>query len=75
MIKNTLIEWFIYRYKIDLSEFRRNAIKDYSTFNDFFTREIKPELRPVMGSKHEVISPVDGIVVAFGRIHGDTIVQ
>ena len=75
MIKNTLIEWFIHKYRIDLGEFSRDAIKDYSTFNDFFTREIKPELRPVMGLKHEVISPVDGIVVAFGRIRGDTIVQ
>ena len=75
MIKNTLIEWFIHRYKIDLGEFQRDATKDYSTFNDFFTREIKPELRPVSGSKHEVVSPVDGIVIAFGRINGDTIVQ
>jgi len=75
MIKNTLIKWFIHRYRIDLSEFQRGTIKDYSTFNDFFTREIKPELRPVKGSKHEVVSPVDGIVVAFGRIHGDSIVQ
>ena len=75
MIKNTLIKWFIHRYRIDLGEFQRDAIKDYSTFNDFFTREIKPELRPVTGSKHEVVSPVDGIVVAFGRMNGDTIVQ
>ncbi len=75
MIKNTLIKWFIHRYKINLGEFQRDTIKDYSTFNDFFTREIKPELRPVKGSKHEVVSPVDGIVVAFGRIHGDSIVQ
>ena len=75
MIKNTLIKWFIHRYRIDLGEFQRETIKDYSTFNDFFTREIKPELRPVKGSKHEVVSPVDGIVVAFGRIHGDSIVQ
>ena len=58
-----------------MGEFQRDTIKDYSTFNDFFTREIKPELRPVTGSKHEVVSPVDGIVVAFGRIHGDSIVQ
>lgn len=75
MIKNTLIKWFIHRYKIDLGEFQRDTIKDYSTFNDFFTREIKPKLRPVKGSKHEVVSPVDGIVIAFGRIHGDSIVQ
>ena len=75
MIKNILIGWFIGKYKIDMSEFQREVIGDYSTFNDFFTREIKPELRPILGLKHAVISPVDGIVVAFGSIEGDTILQ
>jgi len=75
IIKNTLIGRFIRRYKIDLSEFQREAKEDYSTFNDFFTREIKPELRPISGLKNAVISPVDGIVVAYGSIDGDTIIQ
>ncbi|MBM23473.1 MAG: phosphatidylserine decarboxylase [Gammaproteobacteria bacterium] len=75
LIKNTLIGWFMRRYKINLSEFQREAIEDYSTFNDFFTREIKSELRPILGPKNAVISPVDGFVVAYGKIDGDTIIQ
>ena len=70
-----MIGRFIRRYKIDLSEFQREAQEDYSTFNDFFTREIKPELRPILGPKNAVISPVDGIVVAYGSIDGETIIQ
>jgi len=70
-----LIGQFIRRYKIDLSEFQREAKEDYSTFNDFFTREIKSELRPILGPKNAVISPVDGIIVAYGSIDGDTIIQ
>ena len=75
IIKNSLIGQFIRRYKIDLSEFQREAKEDYSTFNDFFTREIKSELRPILGPKNAVISPVDGIIVAYGSIDGDTIIQ
>jgi len=74
-IKNILIGRFISRYKIDLSEFQREKKEDYSTFNDFFTREIKSELRPILGPKNAVISPVDGIIVAYGSIDGDTIIQ
>jgi phosphatidylserine decarboxylase len=75
MIKNTLIGWFIHWHKIDLGEYRREKKEDYLTFNDFFTREIKPKSRPIEGPKNAVVSPVDGTVIAYGRIEGDTMVQ
>ena len=75
MIKNTLIGWFINWHKIDLGEYRREKKEDYLTFNDFFTREIKPKSRPIEGPKNAVVSPVDGTVIAYGRIEGDTMVQ
>ena len=75
MIKNTLIGWFIHWHKIDLGEYRRENKDDYLTFNDFFTREIKPELRPTEGPINAVVSPVDGVVFAYGRIDGDTLIQ
>ena len=52
--------WFIHWHKIDLGEYRRENKDDYLTFNDFFTREIKPELRPTEGPINAVVSPVDG---------------
>ena len=75
MIKNTLIEWFINWHKIDLGEYRREKKEDYLTFNDFFTREIKLKFRPIEGPKNAVVSPVDGTVITYGRMDGDTMVQ
>ncbi len=75
MIKNTLIGWFIHLHKIDLGEYRRENKDDYLTFNEFFTREIKPELRPTEGPIDAVVSAVDGVVFAYGRIDGDTMIQ
>ena len=70
-----MISRFIRRYKIDLGEFQRERKEDYLTFKDFFTREIKSELRAILGPKNAAISPVDGIVVAYGNIDCDTIIQ
>lgn len=51
-----LIKPFIEKSGINLSEYRR---KKYKSFNDFFTRQIRPELRPVDYSNNAVISPCD----------------
>lgn len=51
-----LIKPFIQKSRINLSEYRR---KKYKSFNDFFTRQIRPELRPINHSKNTVISPCD----------------
>lgn len=42
-----LIPSFIDFYEIDMSAFKREMPSEYTTFNDFFTREVKPERRPV----------------------------
>lgn len=47
----------------------------YRTFNEFFTRELKPGLRPVDSSANSVASPVDGCVSQLGKIEADQIFQ
>lgn len=54
------IEKFIKNNKIDMSDYPQ---RDYKSFNDFFTREIIPEKRPI--SKEGLISPCDGWVSAY----------
>jgi phosphatidylserine decarboxylase len=44
-------------------------------FNDFFTRELKEGARPVDVSPLSIVSPVDGIMSAAGRIDGDALLQ
>lgn len=52
-----LIPGFIKRNKIDLSEYKEEI---YHCYNDFFTRTIKPEARPIAREERILISPCDG---------------
>ena len=72
-LKITLPRWFVKKYKVNLSEAEIENIEDFSHFNDFFTRSLKPSLRPISESK--IISPVDGVVSQSGKINDSQIVQ
>ncbi|MGB1010167.1 MAG: archaetidylserine decarboxylase [Thiolinea sp.] len=47
----------------------------YTTFNEFFTRPLKPELRPLTRESKALASPVDGAVSQCGAISAGRIVQ
>lgn len=48
----------------------KHPIDSYDTLNGFFTRELKPEARPLANAS--VVSPVDGCLSAFGVVTNDT---
>ena len=48
-------------------------IGSYATFNDFFTRALKPGARPIAAA--ELICPVDGAISQFGDVKRDQIFQ
>ncbi|PTB84367.1 phosphatidylserine decarboxylase, partial [Pseudidiomarina aestuarii] len=63
------IRWFIKQYRIDMSEAVYENPRDYSTFNEFFTRYLKPELRPLEAvADDQFAHPVDGSVSQLGDI-------
>jgi phosphatidylserine decarboxylase len=68
-----LIRWFVARYGVDMSEAAEPDIAAYATFNDFFTRALKPGARPL--AQADLVCPVDGAISQFGRIRGRQIVQ
>ena len=72
-IKNTFTSWFVSTYKVNLKEAKLEDINEYKHFNDFFTRALKADSRPISDSK--VVSPVDGVVSQFGSIEESLIVQ
>ena len=41
------IRHFVRKYAVDLAEAERTQLSDYDSFNDFFTRALKPGARPV----------------------------
>lgn len=59
-IKNTFIDFFCNRYPINLSEAEYSDPHAYSSFNEFFTRALKPDARPFAADKDALISPCDG---------------
>jgi phosphatidylserine decarboxylase len=68
-----LIHWFVGRYGVDMSEAADPDIASYASFNDFFTRALKPLARPLADA--DLVCPVDGAISQFGRIRGDHIFQ
>jgi phosphatidylserine decarboxylase len=69
----SLIEWFIGRYKVNMAEAANPDIRSYATFNDFFTRALKHDARPLADAQY--VCPVDGAISQFGRIAHDQLFQ
>jgi len=67
------IKRFVAQYGVDMSEAANPDIASYATFNDFFTRALKPGARPLADAPW--ICPVDGAISQFGPIDRDRIVQ
>jgi phosphatidylserine decarboxylase len=68
-----LIRGFVEKYGVDMSEAADPDISHYASFNEFFTRALKPGLRPLAAA--DLVCPVDGAVSQFGAIERDQIFQ
>ncbi|MCD6039877.1 MAG: psd [Gammaproteobacteria bacterium] len=73
--KNWQINLLIKYYGADLKAASLEHIDDYPTFNSFFTRALKPELRPVIQGDRQIACPVDGSISQIGRIQNNLLFQ
>lgn len=60
------IKRFIRRNEIDMSEYMPTR---YRSFNDFFTRKIRPDARPVDMDENALISPCDSLLSVYNIGH------
>ena len=67
------IPWFAARYGIDMNEAAKPEFGAYACFNDFFTRALRPGVRPIAAADY--VCPVDGAISQLGPIAGDRIIQ
>jgi len=72
-VTHWIIRDFISRYGVNMQEAERPQPSDYATFNEFFTRALKPGSRPLADSAF--VCPVDGAISQIGPIEGDQIFQ
>jgi phosphatidylserine decarboxylase len=73
--KNWQIRWFIGRYGVDIAEALHADARDYTHFNAFFTRALRPGSRPLEGGAETIVSPADGTVSAIGVIQSASLLQ
>ena len=72
-ITTAIIRRFVARYDVNMGEALNPDIGSYASFNDFFTRALKPGARPLAAAA--LICPVDGAISQFGAIDKDQIFQ
>ena len=74
-LKNWLIKSFIKHFNVDMSEAEDPSIHAYKNFNSFFTRALKPGIRPIDEGTASITSPADGEISEMGKIEYGRILQ
>ncbi len=74
-VTHWLIARFAALFVIDLSEAAETEINAYPCFNAFFTRALAKGARPLPDDPQALLSPVDGMLSATGRIDGTRLFQ
>jgi phosphatidylserine decarboxylase len=73
--KNLLIKLIIRHYGVNMDEALEQDINAFESFNHFFTRELKPGVRPLTTERNAIACPADGAVSQAGNITGGEIFQ
>jgi len=73
VVTQQIIRRFIRHYGVNMAEAAQADPASYASFNDFFTRALKPGVRPLAVA--DLICPVDGAISQFGPIDAGRIFQ
>lgn len=68
-----VIKRFVRHYGVNMQEAVEPNIEKYLSFNDFFTRALRADARPLAACDY--LCPIDGAISQFGDIRGDQIFQ
>ena len=73
--KNALTRGFLRLFSVDMGEAIEPNAGRYGSFNEFFTRALRPEARPIDPDVRSIASPVDGAVSECGAIEHNRLLQ
>ncbi len=74
-LKNPAIRMFIRAFDVDMSESEHQSAENYSSFNDFFTRKLVSDARPIDKNKNTIACPADGRISQISTYQDDQVVQ
>ena len=69
------IKLFAKAYKVNMNEAQKSELTAYATFNDFFVRALRDDVRPIVAQDNQLAQPADGAVSQLGPINDDLIFQ
>ncbi|MFC6203973.1 archaetidylserine decarboxylase [Psychrobacter urativorans] len=75
LVKRAFIRSFAKAYGVSLKEYERQSFNAYESFNDFFTRELKDDARPIDATVNGIVSPADGVISQLGQIEDSKLLQ
>ncbi len=74
-VKSLFIQQFAKAYQVTLEEAQVTCLDEFASFNDFFTRALKADARPLADGEFTLVSPADGAVSQLGNIEADQLLQ
>ncbi|HIL91759.1 MAG TPA: phosphatidylserine decarboxylase, partial [Cycloclasticus sp.] len=74
-VKNAIIKTIIKQFGVNMSEAVEPNPEAYETFNAFFTRELRDDVRPLERGRKTIACPVDGAISQIGNIENGEIFQ
>lgn len=69
------VKAFARYYRVAMQEAQNPDLNSYATFNDFFTRPLRADVRPIAAAAHVLTLPADGVISQLGNIHDSQIFQ
>jgi phosphatidylserine decarboxylase len=69
-VSRAVVRLYVHAYRVDLEECVSRPVP-YRSFDDFFTRELRPGRRAICDNELEVASPADGTIEAIGPVDMD----
>ena len=75
LAKRLIITNFLRGYQVNMAEALQSDPLAYRSFNDFFTRALRPDARPISAEPDAIVSPVDGTVSQCAPIHAESLLQ
>ncbi len=73
-LRSMMLSRFARVYGIDVAEAEK-PLDSYTGFDDFFTRRLRPDARPIAAAPGSIVSPADGIVVECGLATAGKLIQ
>ncbi len=70
----SILRFYTHQYQVDLGEAGKD-LSEYKNLNEFFTRSLKPGIRPLASGRKTVVCPVDGLFSAYGTVNQGTLIQ